>query len=214
MYSIRRKGASTGWTLPPVRIAAPLRSWAAPSSQRSSVKTMSGSTAVCRGCASSGRERSAKAPNAAIFASKRYKDYFWSQAQDTPFQHKKNSHPVGWLFFLMDDTRLELVLAGLRPVSTLIRALRALKIVTSSSATLSAKRSTPPFGGVLRFGGRYKTRTCDLPHVKRMRYQLRQSSVALSAWSFYSIPLRLSSFFSSFTAFREDARRYIGGHNS
>lgn len=25
-------------------------------------------------------------------------------------------------------------------------------------------------------GGRYKTRTCDLPHVKRMRYQLRQSS--------------------------------------
>ena len=27
------------------------------------------------------------------------------------------------------------------------------------------------------FGGRYKTRTCDLPHVKRMRYQLRQSSV-------------------------------------
>ena len=30
-------------------------------------------------------------------------------------------------------------------------------------------------------GGRYKTRTCDLPHVKRMRYQLRQSSVAKSA---------------------------------
>lgn len=27
------------------------------------------------------------------------------------------------------------------------------------------------------FGGRYKTRTCDLPHVKRMRYQLRQSSI-------------------------------------
>ena len=27
-------------------------------------------------------------------------------------------------------------------------------------------------------GGRYKTRTCDLPHVKRMRYQLRQSSVS------------------------------------
>lgn len=26
-------------------------------------------------------------------------------------------------------------------------------------------------------GGRYKTRTCDLPHVKRMRYQLRQSSI-------------------------------------
>ena len=30
-------------------------------------------------------------------------------------------------------------------------------------------------------GGRYKTRTCDLPHVKRMRYQLRQSSSSLSA---------------------------------
>ena len=29
------------------------------------------------------------------------------------------------------------------------------------------------------FGGRYKTRTCDLPHVKRMRYQLRQSSISL-----------------------------------
>ena len=42
-------------------------------------------------------------------------------------------------------------------------------------------------------GGRYKTRTCDLPHVKRMRYQLRQSSIALSAWSFYSIPFPLSS---------------------
>ena len=31
------------------------------------------------------------------------------------------------------------------------------------------------------YGGRYKTRTCDLPHVKRMRYQLRQSSSSLSA---------------------------------
>ncbi len=33
--------------------------------------------------------------------------------------------------------------------------------------------------GFLNCGGRYKTRTCDLPHVKRMRYQLRQSSVSL-----------------------------------
>ena len=33
--------------------------------------------------------------------------------------------------------------------------------------------------GFLNLGGRYKTRTCDLPHVKRMRYQLRQSSVSL-----------------------------------
>ena len=42
--------------------------------------------------------------------------------------------------------------------------------------------------GFLKYGGRYKTRTCDLPHVKRMRYQLRQSSVQrvifyrISAW--------------------------------
>ena len=33
--------------------------------------------------------------------------------------------------------------------------------------------------GFLKYGGRYKTRTCDLPHVKRMRYQLRQSSVLI-----------------------------------
>lgn len=31
--------------------------------------------------------------------------------------------------------------------------------------------------GFFFYGGRYKTRTCDLPHVKRMRYQLRQSSI-------------------------------------
>ena len=35
--------------------------------------------------------------------------------------------------------------------------------------------------GFLKYGGRYKTRTCDLPHVKRMRYQLRQSSLLNSA---------------------------------
>ena len=34
--------------------------------------------------------------------------------------------------------------------------------------------------GFLNYGGRYKTRTCDLPHVKRMRYQLRQSSIPVS----------------------------------
>ena len=36
------------------------------------------------------------------------------------------------------------------------------------------------------FGGRYKTRTCDLPHVKRMRYQLRQSSIADSSKKYYT----------------------------
>ena len=48
--------------------------------------------------------------------------------------------------------------------------------------TSSRKTTNPnplPIGirfGFVVYGGRYKTRTCDLPHVKRMRYQLRQSS--------------------------------------
>ena len=44
-------------------------------------------------------------------------------------------------------------------------------------------------------GGRYKTRTCDLPHVKRMRYQLRQSSDSLSAWSLYILDAEKSRTF-------------------
>ena len=47
--------------------------------------------------------------------------------------------------FLVDDTRLELVLAGLRPVSMPIRPRkRGLKNVTSSSAHAYAKRTAPP----------------------------------------------------------------------
>ena len=44
-------------------------------------------------------------------------------------------------------------------------------------------------------GGRYKTRTCDLPHVKRMRYQLRQSSNSLSAKSILPHGALLVKFF-------------------
>ena len=39
-------------------------------------------------------------------------------------------------------------------------------------------RTTPRTMDLGYCGGRYKTRTCDLPHVKRMRYQLRQSSIS------------------------------------
>lgn len=42
-----------------------------------------------------------------------------------------------------------------------------------------ARKDGHPSGCPSFLGGRYKTRTCDLPHVKRMRYQLRQSSVSL-----------------------------------
>lgn len=49
------------------------------------------------------------------------------------------------------------------------------------------------------FGGRYKTRTCDLPHVKRMRYQLRQSSVFHRQRLFYPMPMDLSILFFSFS---------------
>ena len=45
-------------------------------------------------------------------------------------------------------------------------------------------------------GGRYKTRTCDLPHVKRMRYQLRQSSVFIWQDVFYIMRYSLSRIFS------------------
>ena len=41
-------------------------------------------------------------------------------------------------------------------------------------------------------GGRYKTRTCDLPHVKRMRYQLRQSSGSLTACLYYTMKDEMS----------------------
>ena len=53
--------------------------------------------------------------------------------------------------------------------------------------------------GFILYGGRYKTRTCDLPHVKRMRYQLRQSSVFHRQRLFYLMPMNLSTVFFSFS---------------
>ena len=46
-------------------------------------------------------------------------------------------------------------------------------------------------------GGRYKTRTCDLPHVKRMRYQLRQSSgcFSLAKCILHYHPANVNTFF-------------------
>ena len=73
------------------------------------------------------------------------------------------------------------------PVNTLIRPRkRGLKLRSQvRDVHFQQKQTAIPFGWPFVFGGRYKTRTCDLPHVKRMRYQLRQSSFSLSAWSFY-----------------------------
>lgn len=56
--------------------------------------------------------------------------------------------------------------------------------LTQGAYSLPIKKQTTP-KGVVCCGGRYKTRTCDLPHVKRMRYQLRQSSNSLTACLYY-----------------------------
>ena len=72
---------------------------------------------------------------------------------------------------------------------------RKIEEVTSSRPTLSSKQNGHPFGMTVCFGGRYKTRTCDLPHVKRMRYQLRQSSISLD---------RIHLFFRFVKHFREE----------
>ena len=60
-----------------------------------------------------------------------------------------------------------------------VRPLRGLKSRSQVRAASFSKKKQPPYRVTVLFGGRYKTRTCDLPHVKRMRYQLRQSSVSL-----------------------------------
>ena len=54
------------------------------------------------------------------------------------------------------------------------------------------KRKTCSSEELQVYGGRYKTRTCDLPHVKRMRYQLRQSSSSLKQGVFYTIECKMS----------------------
>ena len=102
------------------------------------------------------------------------------------------------VFGMVDDTRLEPAGAGAsarRPQSD-PRASRA-QIGHKFEYTHFQQKEQPPCWVAVLFGGRYKTRTCDLPHVKRMRYQLRQSSIALSAWSFYFTRHYLSSLFSA-----------------
>ena len=77
---------------------------------------------------------------------------------------------------MVDDTRLELAdaAAGRRHPQHIRLSRAQAQTVTSSSPVLNLewkKRPHSLYCGVR--GGRYKTRTCDLPHVKRMRYQLR-----------------------------------------
>ena len=72
--------------------------------------------------------------------------------------------------------------------------------LTQGAYSLPIKKQTTP-KGVVCCGGRYKTRTCDLPHVKRMRYQLRQSSVFHRQRLFYLMPMNLSTVFYAFFQF-------------
>lgn len=65
--------------------------------------------------------------------------------------------------------------------------------LTQGAYSLPIKKQTTP-KGVVCCGGRYKTRTCDLPHVKRMRYQLRQSSIYRHGL-LYPMPMNLSIVF-------------------
>ena len=65
------------------------------------------------------------------------------------------------------------------------------------------KRKQPPVGDCF-LGGRYKTRTCDLPHVKRMRYQLRQSSVFSARVILAHEPWKVKRKFSFFQNFFPD----------
>ena len=60
-----------------------------------------------------------------------------------------------------------------------------LKWVTSLSLVYFRYKENLQLIRLQVYGGRYKTRTCDLPHVKRMRYQLRQSSSSLTACLYY-----------------------------
>ena len=84
---------------------------------------------------------------------------------------------------VVDDTRLELADAAAGGVHSRrsVRARPGLK--RSQVRVRSYEQNKNSAAKRLRscYGGRYKTRTCDLPHVKRMRYQLRQSSSSLSA---------------------------------
>ena len=86
--------------------------------------------------------------------------------------------------------------AAARPASAAdLRAMRA-QIEATSSRRGFRKTKQPPFRVTVSFGGRYKTRTCDLPHVKRMRYQLRQSSVPQSLFIIARINPKVKHIFS------------------
>ena len=124
-----------------------------------------------------------------------------------PFPAEKTKTPQSsdYGVAMVDDTRLELVDAaagGVHPRQS-VRAMPGLELVDAAAGGVHPRRSVRAKPGLkwsqvrvrsyeqnknsavkrLRscYGGRYKTRTCDLPHVKRMRYQLRQSSSSLSA---------------------------------
>ena len=99
---------------------------------------------------------------------------------------------------MVDDTRLELAGAGC--CTSGVRGLPAACAaqiacgdeVTSSIPLFHKKQKTCNSNELQVYGGRYKTRTCDLPHVKRMRYQLRQSSSSLKQGVFYTIECKMS----------------------
>ena len=84
---------------------------------------------------------------------------------------------------MVDDTRLELAdaAAGGKHPRRSVRALPGLKWSQVRVHSFGKKQNSAVKRLRSCYGGRYKTRTCDLPHVKRMRYQLRQSSNSLSA---------------------------------
>ena len=88
---------------------------------------------------------------------------------------------MGSLLAKTPATKMEIDLQPIRLHLNLHRTLpRAKKVSTghfftpaspvppSSSPYFPPKRKTTPFGVVFLFGGRYRTRTYDLPHVKRM----------------------------------------------
>ena len=95
----------------------------------------------------------------------------------------KTPQPYDYGVTVVDDTRLELADAAAGGVHSR-RSVRAKPGLKRSQVRVRSYEQNKN-SAVKRLrsccGGRYKTRTCDLPHVKRMRYQLRQSSISLSA---------------------------------
>ena len=102
-----------------------------------------------------------------------------------PFPAEKTKTPQSndYGVFMVDDTRLELAAAaagGVHPRRS-VRAMPGLEWSQVRVCAFGQKQNSAVKRLRSSCGGRYKTRTCDLPHVKRMRYQLRQSSSSLSA---------------------------------